>query len=107
STPYTAIDFTGTGTAGRLPAFAIGGRRPDGYRIKSATGSGTGPADSLGGVQCPAGKTILSGGIRVTDPRPEVTFGASFQDSGERWVGEVLGNTTSTVESTLFAICAS
>jgi hypothetical protein len=35
-----------------------------------------------------------------------VTFGASFQDSGEQWVGEVLGNTTGVVEDTLYAICA-
>ena len=86
--------------------FALCGRKPRGYEIVSSTGSGMGPADFVGGVQCPIGKTLLSGGIRVTDPRPEVTFGASFQDSGEQWVGEVLGTTATIVETTLFAVCA-
>jgi hypothetical protein len=103
---YTGFLFNGTTRAERLTVFAVCGKKPLGYQIVSSTGSGTGPADFVGGVQCPRAKVLLSGGIRVTDPRPAVTFGASFQDSGEQWVGEVLGNTTGVVEDTLYAVCA-
>jgi hypothetical protein len=75
STSYTAVEFNGTGRAERLTAFAICGRQPTGHRIKSVTSSGTGPAGFNIGVVCLGAKTLLSGGIRVTNPAPDVTFG--------------------------------
>jgi hypothetical protein len=103
---FTGVMWNGTAGAERLAVFAICGKRPKGYEIVLADASAPGPSDILMAAQCPGTKTLISGGLRVIGPQPAVTLGASFQDSGEQWVAEVLANTSATVESTAYAVCA-
>src|SRR5215469_2507533 len=88
---FKSVMWNGSATDQRLTTFAICGHSPAGYTITSATGSDTGGPDTLvGGVQCPAGTSILGGGVHVTSPRPAVTLGFSDDDSGPQWLSEVL-----------------
>jgi len=104
---FKSVMFNGSATDQRLTTFAICGHRPAGYTITSATGSDTGGPDTLvGGVQCPAGTSILGGGIHVTGPQPAVTLGASFEDSGPQWLSEVVNLAPGPATVTTYAICA-
>src|SRR6266487_56282 len=78
---FKSVMWNGSAADQQLTTFAICGHRPAGYTITSATGSDTGgPVTQVGGAQCPAGTSILGGGIHVTSPRPTVTLGASLED---------------------------
>ena len=104
---FRSVMFNGSATDQQLTTFAICGHRPAGYTITSATGSDAGGPDTLvGGVQCPAGTSILGGGIHVTGPQPAVTLGASFEDSGPQWLSEVVNLAPGPATVTTYAICA-
>jgi len=80
---------------------------PTSYTITSATGSDTGGPDTLvGGAQCPAGTSILGGGIHVTGPRPAVTLGASLDEPSTQWLSEVVNLAPEPATVTIYAICA-
>ena len=87
---FKSVMWNGSGTGQRLTTFAVCGHRPAGYTIVSASGTDTGgPVTDLGGAQCPAGTSILGGGIHVTDPQQAVTLGASLDDPATQWISEV------------------
>ena len=89
---FKSVMWNGSATGQQLTTFAICGA-PAGYAITSATGSDTGGPDTLaGGAQCPAGTSILGGGVHVTSPRPAVTVGASLDDSDTQWLSEVVND---------------
>jgi hypothetical protein len=88
---FKSVIWNGSATDQQLTTFAVCGHRPAGYAITSATGSDTGGPDTLaGGAQCPAGTSILGGGIHVTSPRPSVTLGASLDEPSTQWLSEVV-----------------
>jgi hypothetical protein len=91
-----------------LRSWAICAKQPPGYQIVSQTGTGLpGPETDVGGSQCPARMRIISGGVKVMTPRPLVTLGASFQDSGDQWVSEaVVLDTVTPATVTIVAVCA-
>lgn len=104
---FRSVMWNGSATDQRLTTFAICGHRPANYTIKSATGSDTGgPVTNVGGSQCPAGTSIVGGGVHVTSPRPAVTVGASFDDSGPQWLSEVVNLDSAPATVTIYAICA-
>src|SRR5689334_9938839 len=104
---FKSVMWNGSATDQQLTTFAICGHRPTGYTITSATGSDTGGPDTLaGGAQCPAGTSILGGGIHVTSPRPTVTLGASLDEPATQWLSEVVNSATEPATATIYAICA-
>jgi hypothetical protein len=104
---YNSVMWNGSGTDQRLTTFAICGHRPAGYTITPASGADAGGPDTLiGGAQCPAGTSILGGGIHVTHPRPAVTLGFSDDDSGPQWLSEVINLAPEPAAVTTYAICA-
>ena len=64
------------------------------------------PVTQVDGQVCPVGSKIIGGGVRVTNPRPLVTLGASFSDSGDQWVSEVVNLDPAPATVTISAICA-
>ena len=104
---FKSVMWNGSATGQRLTTFAVCGHRPAGYAITSAIGSDTGGPDTLaGGAQCPAGTSILGGGIHVTSPRPAVTLGASLDEPSTQWLSEVVNSATEPATVTISAICA-
>ena len=104
---FKSVIWNGSATDQQLTTFAVCGHRPTGYTITSATGSDTGGPDTLtGGAQCPAGTSILGGGIHVTSPRPAVTLGASLDEPSTQWLAQVVNSATEPVTVTIYAICA-
>jgi len=68
---FKSVNWNGSATDQQLTTFATCGHRPAGYTIMSATASDAGGPDTLiDSVPCPAGTSILGGGIHVTGPRP-------------------------------------
>jgi hypothetical protein len=73
----------------------------------SATGTDDGGPDvQVGGAQCPAGTSILGGGIHVHSPRPTVTLGLSLDEPSTQWLSEVLNQAPEPATVTIKAICA-
>ena len=104
---FKSVMWNGSATDQQLTTFAICGHKPAGYTITSATGSDTGGPDTLvGGGQCPAGTSILGGGIHVASPRPTVTLGASLDDPETQWLSEVVNLDPNPATVTIYAICA-
>ncbi len=104
---FKSVMWNGSGTDQRLTTFAICGHRPAGYTITSASGTDAGGPDTLiGGAECPAGTSILGGGIHVIHPRPAVTLGASLDDPATQWLSEVVNLAPEPVAATTYAICA-
>jgi hypothetical protein len=104
---FKSVMWNGSATDQQLTTFAICGHKPAGYTITSATGSDTGGPDTLvGGGQCPAGTSILGGGIHVTSPRPAVTLGASLDEPETQWLAEVVNAALDPATATIYAICA-
>jgi hypothetical protein len=104
---FKSVIWNGSATDQQLTTFAVCGHRPAGYAITSATGSDTGGPDTLaGGAQCPAGTSILGGGIHVTSPRPSVTLGASLDEPSTQWLSEVVNLDPAPATVTIYAICA-
>jgi len=103
---FRSVMWNGSATGQRLTTFAVCGHRPANYIITSATVSDTGgPITNAGGAQCPAGTSIVGGGVHVTSPRPADTVGASF-DAGPQWLSEVVNLDTAPATVTVYAICA-
>jgi len=104
---FKSVMWNGSATDQQLTTFAICGHKPAGYAITSATGSDTGGPDTLvGGAQCPAGTSILGGGIHVTSPRPTVTLGLSLDEPDTQWLAEVVNAAPDPATVTIYAICA-
>ena len=104
---FKSVMFNGSAADQRLTTFAICGHKPAGYTITSAIASDTGgPGTDIGSALCPAGTSILGGGIHVTSPRPAVTLGFSDDDSGPQWLSEVLNDAPQPATATTYAICA-
>jgi hypothetical protein len=104
---FKSVMWNGSATDQQVTTFAVCGHRPASYTITSATGSDTGGPDTLvGGAQCPAGTSILGGGIHVISPRPAVTLGASLDEPSTQWLSEVVNSATEPATVTIYAICA-
>ena len=104
---FKSVMWNGSATDQQLTTFAICGHKPAGYAITSATSSDTGGPDTLAAdLQCPAGTSILGGGVHVTSPRPAVTVGASLDDSDTQWLSEVVNDAPDPATETTYAICA-
>ena len=104
---FKSVMWNGSAADQQVTTFAMCGHQPAGYTITSAAGSDTGGPDTLvAGAQCPAGTSILGGGVHVTGPRPAVTLGASLDDQATQWLSEVLNDAPQPVTETTYAICA-
>jgi hypothetical protein len=104
---FKSIMFNGSATDQQLTTFAICGHRPAAYTITSATGTDEGgPVDQSGGAQCPAGTSIIGGGIHVHSPRPTVTLGLSLDEPATQWLSEVVNLAPEPATVTIYAICA-
>ena len=104
---FKSVMWNGSATDQRVTTFAICGHRPARYTITSAADSDPGGPNTLaGGAQCPAGTSILGGGIHVSSPRPAVTLGASIDEPGTQWLSEVVNSAAASATVTIYAICA-
>ena len=104
---FRSVMWNGSGTDQKVTTFAICAQRPPHYGITHTTGSDMGGPDTeVGGKICPLGSKIIGGGVQITTPRPQVTIGASFSDSGDQWVSEVVNLDTAPATVTISAICA-
>ena len=91
----------------QLAVYAICGKKPKGYELNAATGSGTGPAEFSGGGQCKRfGKVVIGGGVQVADPQPSISLGTSFADQDTQWLTNVDVQTGGLQTTTIYSICA-
>ena len=105
---FKSIMWNGSATGQQVTTYAICGNKPAGYAIiASQPGTDTGGPDTLvAGAQCPAGTSVVGGGVQVTSPRPAVTIGASFDDGATQWLTETVNNDSQPATETTYAICA-
>jgi hypothetical protein len=104
---FRSVMWNGSDTFQRVTTFAICAQRPPHYDITHASGTDTGGPDTeVGGQLCAPGSKIIGGGVQITTPRPLVTIGASFSDSGDQWVAEVVNLDPAPATMTISAICA-
>jgi hypothetical protein len=104
---YRAVQWNGSARDQRLTAFAICGAKPPQYTIVASPGSSdSGPVVLVGDAQCPAKTSLIGGGIKIVNPMPAITLGASIQDSGAQWLAEIDNAGTGPVQETIYAICA-
>ena len=64
---YTATVWNGTARDEHLTTFAICGAQPPHYTVKKISVSAPFGVDS-GGMTCPAGSSVIGGGVQVLDP---------------------------------------
>ena len=104
---FKSVMFNGSATDQQLTTFATCGDRPAGYTITSATGTDNGgPVNQTGGAQCPAGTSIIGGGIHVHSPRQAITLGLSLDEPCGQWLSEVVNLAPEPATVTIYAICA-
>jgi hypothetical protein len=105
---YVGSMWNGTSRNERLAVFAICGAKPSRYTIvrNSGTSDVTANTDILAGAGCPAGSTVVGGGVQITDPRPTVTLGESLPESRSQWGSQILTSASGTVTETTSVICA-
>jgi hypothetical protein len=104
---FKSVMFNGSAADQRLTTFAICASKPAGYTITSQTGTDTGgPVTDIADAFCPAGTSIVGGGMHVTGPRPAVTVGASFDDETTVWLTEAVNVSPAAATVTSYAICA-
>jgi hypothetical protein len=92
-----------------LTAFAICGQKPAGYKIVRTTGATTpdgNPVAIVGGASCPAGTSVIGGGVRVGTPLPSTVIRQSIAGSAKAWDAEIISTSTQLVQDTIAAICA-
>ena len=109
STKFTAFVSNGTGVNEGLTVFAICGQKPAGYKIVRTTG--TTPPDGnpvaiIGGASCPAGTSVIGGGVRVATPLPSTVIRQSIVGTTKEWDGEIISTSTQPVQDTTAVICA-
>jgi hypothetical protein len=104
---FESVMWNGSAAGHQLTTFAICASKPPGYTITSSTVSdGGGPSSQLSTQACPAGTSILGGGINVTSPRPAVTPGASLTQGRTAWQATVANSATAPATVAVYAICA-
>jgi hypothetical protein len=104
---FKSVMWNGSATDQRLTTFAICANRPPGYAITSTAHSDPGgPITDFFQAQCPAGTSVVGGGIHVTGPRPSVTVGGSLEEDAYVWDGEPVNSGPAPATVTTYAICA-
>jgi hypothetical protein len=104
---FKSVMWNGSGRDEKVTSFAICAQRPPRYTITSSSFTDTGgPVTDVGGAQCPAGTSIIGGGIHVTAARPTVTLGSSVGEPDMQWLAEVINMDPAPATVTIYAICA-
>jgi hypothetical protein len=105
---YVGSVWNGTTSAEKFDVFAICGAKPPRYKIvrSSATAAVSSMTEILAGAECPAGTSVIGGGVAITDPRPSVNLGDSIAWNRTVWSGVVLATGMGSVSETTSAICA-
>jgi hypothetical protein len=104
---FKAVMWNGSVQDEELTTFAICAQKPRRYSITPLTVTGGGPdAIDITGTPCPPRTAVIGGGVHVSSARPEVTLGASIDESSFIWRSEVINNAVDPPTSTTYAICA-
>jgi hypothetical protein len=110
SRKFTAYQENDTLSDQPFDVLALCAKKPKGYKI--VTVSATAPAGPSGagvsdGPFCPAGTSVLGGGVHVASPQPAVfPFYSTSGDASIAWYPEVFNDLATTVQFTGYAICA-
>lgn len=98
-----------TGVNEVLTTFAICGQKPAGYKIVRTSGTtmpNGNPIAIVGGASCPAGTSVIGGGVRVATPLPSSVVRQSIVGTTKEWDAEIISTSTQPVQDTFAAICA-
>jgi hypothetical protein len=106
---FRGVMWNGGSTSQSFTVFALCAQKPPGYAIRSTTVTDAGgPSGSVdvADALCPAHTAVLGGGLHIQGPNPDVTVGASIQDSDPLWFTEAVSALATPTTATTFAICA-
>lgn len=104
-TTFRAVELNATASDERLTAEAVCASKPAGYTIARQAFTETPNTIDIGGVQCPAGTSVLGGGIHITGGDTTALVHSSINNQTTGWSVNV---TTGSVPLGLAfsAICA-
>lgn len=106
STKFKGYMYNGTTTDEKFIVYAICGHTPTGYKIASNSVSLDPGFTLFDGIACPAGTSVLDGGVQVPDHVPVVQVGGSIDQGAFGWAINV-NNTGQSVHQVYgYAICA-
>jgi hypothetical protein len=103
---FTAAMANTSNTDQRLTAFAVCGAKPPKYAIVSQSSTDMGHDDAFFTPTCPAGTSVLGGGIRVVNPGFDVAIAGSEDEDRHGWFGEAVNQRPGATMLTGQAICA-
>jgi hypothetical protein len=103
-TSFRAVELNSTLSDARLTAEALCANKPPGYSIARSSLTENPHTLDLGGESCPAGKTVIGGGIRLTGGDATALVHSSIENGTSGWANDI---TTGNVPLTLLfsAIC--
>jgi hypothetical protein len=104
-TTFRAVDFNGTGADQHLTLWAICGAQPPKYRIVAVPTSGSSNAFYTAAT-CPAGTSLIGGGVIQTGTANHAVFLAASTDAGQTWSGRILDPGAASVSLSTRAVCA-
>ncbi len=85
STTFRAVELNATATDERLTAEAVCARKPAGYVIARQAFTEAPNTLDIGGATCPAGKSVLGGGIHVTGGDTTALVHSSINNRTTGW----------------------
>ena len=105
-TSFRAVELNATSSDARLTAEALCAAKPAGYTIVRSTLTENPMTLDLGGESCPAGKSVIGGGVRITGGDATALVHTSIENGTTGWANDI---TTGSVPLTLLfsAICVS
>ena len=102
---FTGYMYNATPDDARFTVFAVCGHRPTGYKIFSNNAS-FGPGVLLDSIGCPAGKSVLDGGVKTVGHSPLVQVGGLIDEGPGGWSLKMNNDTASGQQVDLSDICA-
>ncbi len=106
-TAFAASNLNLTGNDEKLTVVAVCAKQPAGYTRATQVVSATGAGGYYTEARCPAGTSIIGGGVHITPIAQGVTIGASTNRGTAAWEGRVIVTSPATLTITTKAICAS
>ena len=106
SARFTAYVFNGTATNQNFTVAAICGPGPAGYKIVRNSASADPGSTLSDGIGCPAGTSVLSGGVQVPSHVPVVQVAGSIDQGALSWAIDVNNTGPLAHKVNGYAICA-
>jgi hypothetical protein len=102
---YTAFMDNTSDVDQQFTVFAVCAVKPPRYAIVSQSETDMGPDDPVLTPVCPAGTSVLGGGIKVVNPGFDVAIAGSLDEDRHGWFGEAVNQRSGATMLSSQAIC--